>query len=243
MGKIVAIGGGEINLKETFLIDEFIVDFSEKPNPKLLFIPTASADSQTYADTIQKVYGEKLKCSVDVLNLINSNLSPAMIKYRILTADIIYVGGGDTLKMLEIWRSNYIDNYLFEAYHKNIVLAGISAGSICWFLKGHSESDEVYNSKGNWDTAEPTGIGIIPAIHCPHYNEKGSETFDKSMKSSSIPGIAIDNNCAFVIMDDKYRIIKSDPQNKVFLFNNIRGVTEKKELVSEKYKPLTEIFL
>ncbi|ASS93797.1 hypothetical protein BS1321_07320 [Peribacillus simplex NBRC 15720 = DSM 1321] len=59
---------------------------------------------------------------------------------------------------------------------------------------------------------------------------------------SNIPGIAIDNNCAFVIMDDKYRIIKSDPQNKVFLFNNIRGVTEKKEPVSEKYKPLTEIF-
>lgn len=69
MGKIVAIGGGELRFNETMAIDKFIVEFSEVKKPKLLFIPTASGDSQGYIESVKKIYGEQLGCDVDELLL------------------------------------------------------------------------------------------------------------------------------------------------------------------------------
>lgn len=237
MGKIVAIGGGESILE----IDKFIVEFSEVSNPKLLFIPAASDDSKEYTESITKLYGEQLGCVVDTLLLIDNDITEQEIQEKILSADIIYVGGGDTVKMMDVLRKNKVDEYLKKAYEKNIVLSGISAGSICWFLEGHSDSNLVSNPDGWWDHTQAIGTGLIPAIHCPHYNEKGHEGFDDIIKTQELPGIAIENNCAIVIKDNTYKIIKSNNEAKAYLLKNNNGILSKKELKAVQFLPLDEI--
>lgn len=110
MGKIIAIGGGEIGgvlpsgevlPKETVSIDKEILKLTGKKKPKLLFIPTASNDSEFYYSVI-KDYFAKLGARTDVLYLINKKQSKKSIEEKILSSDAIYVGGGNTLKMMNI---------------------------------------------------------------------------------------------------------------------------------------------
>ncbi|WP_413375604.1 Type 1 glutamine amidotransferase-like domain-containing protein [Alkalihalobacillus sp. 1P02AB] len=242
MGKVVAIGGGEVSSRETFLIDKFIVEFANKQNPDLIFIPTASNDNENYSNAIKELYGKKLNCNVDVLNLIKENFSFDVLKRKLLSADIIYVGGGDTIKMLKVWEEKKVNKILIEAYRKNKVMAGLSAGAICWFKEGHSERDDAVNARGYWDKETPIGLGLIPAIHCPHYNEAGSESFDKQMNQQLLPGIAIDNNCAFVQKDNKYKIIKAESASKAYLFQSSNGIVKKTELTSTEFMPINHLF-
>lgn len=114
--KIVAIGGGEIGREgydiETLEIDREIIKLTNKKIPTLLFVPTASEDSEGYCETIYNYYGKKLKCNIEYLKLIKDKLSFAEIKRKINSADIIYVGGGNTLKMMTIWRNLGVDTLL-----------------------------------------------------------------------------------------------------------------------------------
>ena len=113
MGKLVCIGGGEIpRVKngiqlpyETKEIDEEIVRLSDKPNPKLLFIGTASTNSYDYFLVIKKIF-EDLGCIVENLDLLNDLIDMKEVERQILNTDIIYVGGGNTRFMLEKWRSS-----------------------------------------------------------------------------------------------------------------------------------------
>jgi dipeptidase E len=142
---IVAIGGGEIRTRGTAPIDRGIIRLSNKKNPKLLFVPTASSDSERYWKHVQEYFGDFLKCKTDVLFLVREQPSREQIRTKILSADIIYVGGGNTLQMMRLWRRLGVDKLLKAAYENGTVLAGISAGSICWFESGHSDSMSFYN--------------------------------------------------------------------------------------------------
>ena len=93
-----------------------------------MFIPTASDDSQGYIDVFNNIYGDKLGCITDTLLLINKDASDKDIKNKILSSDIIYVGGGNTSKMLDIWRKHKVDEYLGQAFEKGAILSGLSAG-------------------------------------------------------------------------------------------------------------------
>ena len=149
MKKIIALGGGEIGRPgypiETTQIDKEIIKLTGKKNPKLLFIPTASSDSESYYEVVKKHFGKRLGCKTNVLYLIKEKLSQKEIKEKILNSDIIYVGGGDTLKMMRVWKKNGVDKILKQAYEKGVVLSGLSAGSICWFKYGISDSKRFTN--------------------------------------------------------------------------------------------------
>lgn len=213
MRKIIAIGGGEIGRPgikiETSAIDKEIIKLSGKKRPKFLFIPTASSDSEDYVKVVKKYFGSKLGCVVNVLYLINKKLDKKEIEKKILNSDIIYVGGGNTLKMLTIWRRRGVDKILKKAYKKGIVLSGISAGAICWFKLGNSDSRKFNNKKAGFIKIK--GLGLINALCCPHYNaEKGRKKSLKiMMKKIKIPGIALDNCAALKIVDDRIEVISS----------------------------------
>ncbi len=213
MKKIIAIGGGEIGRPgfpvETTRIDKEIIKLTGKKNPKLLFIPTASADSESYYSTVEKHFGKRLGCKTDVLHLIKDALSRKEIEDKIFKSDIIYVGGGNTLKMMKIWRKSKVDEILLKAYGKGIVLSGISAGSICWFKFGNSDSKKFIDP--NASLIKVAGLGLINALNCPHYDFEAYRKVDlkKMMKKTSGVAIALDNCCALEIIDDKYKIITS----------------------------------
>lgn len=236
MGIIVAIGGGELKDLETLDIDKVIVGLCGKKNPQALFIPTASDDAENYYDVFCNVYANKLGCSTDVLYLIKEKPTDKEIREKIFGADIIYVGGGNTLKMMEIWRENNLDKYLREAWEKDIVLAGLSAGSICWFKYGHSDS-EYFANIDNWSYIKVDGLGFIDAFHCPHFDENTrEEDFMKMLESyDNINGIALDNNSALIVVDDKYRVITSSERANAYkLYRKNGGIV--KEVIEEEVR-------
>jgi dipeptidase E len=211
---IVAIGGGEIRTRGTAAIDREIIRLSKKKNPKLLFIPTASSDSERYWKHVQEYFGDFLKCKTDVLFLIKERPSKKQIRAKIQAAGIIYVGGGNTLRMMRLWRRLGIDKLLKAAYENGTVLSGISAGAICWFDSGHSDSMSFYNPR-KWKYINVKGLGLIPGMLCPHYNSMTlgvprRKQFQNMIQKAGGIGIAIDNNCAIEFIDGKsYRVIRS----------------------------------
>lgn len=218
MTKLVCIGGGEIpriknGIKlpyETKEIDEEIVRLSEKENPKLLFIGTASKDSYNYYLVIKRIF-EDLGCVCSNLDLLADNLDMKEVKNNILNTDIIYVGGGNTKFMLEKWRELGVDKLLREAYNKGIVCSGLSAGSYCWF-------------EYNYDLIE--GLGLINAINCVHYNEKDevSKTrFYNVIKEKNMVGYAVDNCVALEIVDNEIKVIKSNSSRNAYKVEYING--------------------
>ena len=138
MGIIAVIGGGELRLEE-LLLDREIVKLTGKEKPVALFIPTASYDAQGYCDTFNLIYGEKLGCVTKHLLLTMEEYTVIQLEHLILTADLIYVGGGNTRFLLETWHEFGVDKMLKKTYHQGVVLSGISAGSICWYEHGCSE--------------------------------------------------------------------------------------------------------
>jgi dipeptidase E len=229
MGRIIAIGGGEIADLETLPIDTYIVQQVNKQIPQALFIPTASGEPVGYIETFNKVYGEILGCKTDVLFLLNQETSEQVIKDKILSADIIYVGGGDTGKMLSVWKSKKVDEYLKQAFENGKVLAGISAGSICWFKYGHSEISEEPIEFIRLEALE-----FIDAIHCPHYNEvERKQDFDKLMRTSELVGIAIEDLCAIDFHNNQYRVIKAVNHAKAYKISSVNEEINKEELMAE----------
>jgi dipeptidase E len=242
--KIVAIGGGHVGevmknkqyAKETTSIDKEIIALSGKKHPILLFIPTASHDSEGYSKLIRKNF-EKLGCKVDILNIVKERDKKQYSK--ILNSDIIYVGGGNTLFMMNLWRKKGIDKLLLQAYKKGIVLSGLSAGAICWFKSGNSDSRKFKNR--NAKLIKVSGLGYIDALCCPHYDtEKDRKPeLKKMMKNTSGVAIAIDECCAIEIIDDTYRIITSKSKASAYKVYWKKGKYYHESIKKEKeLKPL-----
>lgn len=248
MLKIMAIGGGEIGRPgfpvETIKIDKEIINLTGKKHPKFLFIPTASSDSEEYFRVVEKHFGKRLGCRMNVLYLIRDKLSYKEVKEKILGTDIIYVGGGNTLKMMMIWRKLRVDSILRQAYKKGIVLSGLSAGSICWFRYGSSDSRKFTSSSNK--LIKVSGLGIINALHCPHYNVEKNRKNDLKRMMRVTPGVAlaIDNCCALEVLNNKYRIISSKKgANAYKVFWKAGKYYEELIKQTKEFKSLNEILL
>lgn len=242
--RIIAIGGGEIGRPkedggyypiETTLIDREIISLSGKKHPKILFLPTASSDSEGYVQTIQKHFGNRLKCKIDVLMLIKKKYSINEIETKIFSSDIIYVGGGNTLKMMTIWRKLGVDNILYRAWKKGIVLCGLSAGAICWFDYGNSDSRKF--TSNSTQLIKVKGLGFIRALCCPHYGEEQNREPDlkRMMKKERLVAIALSPCAALEVIDDKYRIIKSKKTAKAYKVHWQSGKYVKEQIVSSPH--------
>lgn len=245
MRRIVAIGGGEIEvtgqLSETFAIDKEIVRLASKDVPKLLFIPTASGDAKGYCEKVLRYFGDSLGCSVDFL-LLSEVLDQESIKKKVFSADIIYVGGGNTLKMMRIWSEFGLDQILNEAEKRGKVLSGLSAGAICWFKYGHSDSNKLENSESPYIRVE--GLNWLPFLLCPHYDAELERKPDlrEMMKEVDEVAIALDNSCAIEIIDSNYRILTSRQgavARKIFWLND----EYYEEVIQQdtRYRPITEL--
>ncbi|MDH5597078.1 MAG: peptidase E [Candidatus Peregrinibacteria bacterium] len=210
--KIITIGGG--NHQATAHIDREIVRLSGKKKPKLLFIPTASSDdTERYVPYIEKIYGE-LGCTVESLLLLKQKYSKKQLSDLILGADIIYVGGGNTLMMMRKWRHLGVNKLIKKAWQKGTVMCGLSAGSICWYESGHSDSMYYYDPK-NWDYVRVRCLNLIPFIHCPHYDsqtgrKKRKNDFKRMLKKyPGQIGLACDDGVALEFIDDKFRVLSA----------------------------------
>lgn len=250
MKTIVAIGGGEIGRPgykiETEKIDKEIINFSSKKHPNFLFIPTASSDSELYTETVHKYFGKKLRCKIDVLNLINVKTSKKEIEDKVFNSDIVYVGGGNTLKMLEIWKKKGVDKILEKAWERGIIISGLSAGAVCWFKHFSSDSKKFNDGKENFEMIKLNGLGWIPLSYCPHFDteKKRKPHLKVIMRDMDGTAIAVENRCAVVIRDDEFKIINSKKGAGAYKAFWLNGKYYAQKLnVSKKFKPINDLLI
>lgn len=213
MGKIVAIGGGENghhNTKyETAPFDKEIIRLTRKAKPNFLFIGLANKYPDYYFDVMDGIYNGMYGCSTDYLRyeeIRNKEITSKKIK----KADIIYVGGGNTYKLMRLFKLYSIDEMLIEAYNEEKVLCGVSAGGICWCDYGNSDSRKI-SSKSN-QMIRVSGLDLIKVLFAPHIVKEPNriESVKKMMKRTyKIPAVQLDN-AALEIIDNKYRILTID---------------------------------
>lgn len=247
MGAIVAIGGGDLRTLATEPIDKEIIRLSGKSKPHALFVPTASSDSVEYAEAFDRAYGASYGCDTDTLYLLGKAPPTQAVESKIWWADIIYVGGGNTLKMMRRWRRLGIDRLLKDAHERGAVLCGVSAGAISWFERGHSDSMSFYKPEG-WSYIAVTGMGLLPGLACPHYNgDTGGvprrDDFHDMMRRKGGRGIAIDNDCAIVFTDDGYKVVSTNETSGAYSLRVERGQTLERRLpVLDDYSPMDTLY-
>ncbi len=191
-----------------------------------------------YWKHVDEYFGKFLKCRTDVLFLVREQPSIEQIRRKIEAADIIYVGGGNTLMMMRRWRRLGVDKLLRSAYENGTVLSGISAGAICWFDSGHSDSMSFYNPR-DWKYINVKGLGLVSGINCPHYNSmtlgipRRKHFRDMIRKTGGI-GIAIENNCAIEFIDGQYRVIRSKSYARAYRVYKSDGEVIAEQIRQEK---------
>ncbi len=188
--RIVALGGGGFSMEpENPLLDDYVLGLTGKGRPRVCFLPTASADSDSYTQRFYKAF-KKPRAIPSHLGLFKRDRTD--LRRFLLGQDVIYVGGGNTANMLAIWRVHGIDKILMEAWKAGIVLCGISAGMICWFESSCTDSFGGL-------AALRDGLGFISGSACPHYDGEKyrRRTFHRLIHEKKLPaGYAADDGAA-----------------------------------------------
>lgn len=236
--KIVAIGGGSFNRRQTWRIDRRIVSMAGG-RPRVLFLPTAMDDDPQSTDAFRKLYAEKLGCEVRVLSLVNHTPTESKIRGVIDNSDIIYAGPGNTRRMLDIWRRMGIDVLLRRAAEKGTIMCGISAGAIAWFAEGHSDSMR-YDGGEQWFYERVTGLGLVDALFCPHYHtQKRERDLARMVIETGRVAIACNDDAAFAVEDDMYRVLPNSKGIKAYRIVPHNNETLCRPLpVDGQYRPL-----
>ena len=192
---IVAIGGGGFGRSLGSLeIEKYIISLVNKKRPKICFIPTASGDSSLYKLNFYRAFS-KLDCLTSHLDFFTRTED---LEGKILSQDIIYVGGGNTKSMLAVWKEWDLHLILQNAYEKGIIMSGVSAGAICWFDKGITDSFAK-------ELSILDCLGLVKDIACPHFDEeKEREPYVNDLIKREIikSCICIEENCALHIKND-----------------------------------------
>ena len=200
MGKIIAIGGGELRERTTLKIDEYIASLAKERagerRANALFIPTASHDFMPYYNTFHKVYTGVFDIKTDVALTVFKEPDLEKLKQKFEKADMIYVGGGDTVFMLEEWKKSGLLALIEDAYRRGVVIAGLSAGAICWFSDMYTDSTAALGEGEKY--AQFSGLGWIKGIISPHYGTRMID-FDKIVCYNNARAYGIEDNAALVI--------------------------------------------
>ena len=210
--KLMLIGGGEIGRGnkpyETKEIDEEIVKMTGLEKPKLLFIGLANSFTDSYYDYVKNIY-KNLGCETMYLKKKNVTKNPDIVKNKIETADIIYIGGGDTIKLMDIVKEYEIDKLLADAVKRDCVIAGVSAGAIVLANSGFSDSYILRDESDKYEFVD--GLKYIDINICPHYHsdDKKQKELEDSLKSNKIEVYGLENCTALKVIDNDIKVIRS----------------------------------
>ena len=202
---------------------------SRKAIPNILFIGTAAQDSTNPQTSCKKSFKRVCRGTVQKkLALVRSSYTEEEIDGLLSWADIIYVCGGNTEYMLEVWEQYGLDRKLRRIFEEDsAVLSGMSAGAICWFTDGYTDSDRYKDEEGwSFRLIKPS-TGVYPALFCPHYNLPGRERFDEIVKGFEIPSIALTDCAAFLYDNGECSYAFSSPEAYAAEFIRQDGIVTK----------------
>ena len=228
MRQIIAIGGGGFGREiKNLKIEKYIVSQSTKKNPSICFIPTATGDDRDYINNFYKAF-DSLNCKTSHIDFFKRTIK---LKEHINKQDIIFVGGGKS--MLAVWKEWGLDKILYEAYKNGIIMSGVSAGAICWFTNGITDSFKDHQS------ILPC-LNFIDGVCCPHYDEEPERIpyVERILKNNEINiCYAIEGFCALHLVNDKPKFsINFGKENKCY------EVTHKNsKIIHNQIKDIEEI--
>ena len=207
--KIIAIGGGGFTHQLDLSLDRFVIDKLKSTNNKIGFLATASKDDEKKISLFYKRF-ENTEFELSHFNL-TSNING--FSDWIMSKDLVYIGGGNTVFMLEIWRKNKLEHIFKDAYEKGTILSGISAGAVCWF-------DWILSDSVGPGFKPLRGINLISGSCTPHSsNIERINQFESDIKNNKLPqGIAIDDGVAVVFVDGKPSEVYSSRKNHTAYF-------------------------
>lgn len=196
--RIIAMGGGGFSARPGDPeLDKYVLDQAGVREPRICLLPTASGDPD---EQIQRFYRSfyELPCTPSHLSLFRLGAEPVDIRERLLSQDVIYVGGGSLSNLIAIWRVHKLDAILREAWQTGVVLCGISAGSMCWFRAG------VTKSHGAPRVAR--GLGFLPFSNSVHWSSEPERriVYREAVREGEIPaGYGVDDGTALLFAGPK----------------------------------------
>ncbi|HVD48748.1 MAG TPA: peptidase E [Gaiellaceae bacterium] len=184
-GTIVAMGGLSWDDAERRRLEDYFLGFAQRERPRVLFVPTAAADAAEPTLNIVSQLGDRAQVS----HLPFFPWPPPDVRELVLDHDVIFVSGGNTANALAIWRVHGFDEILREAWEAGVVLTGWSAGMICWFDAG------VTDSFGPQLEGMRDGLGFLPGSACPHYDGEAERrpVYTRLVREGFPPGLAADD--------------------------------------------------
>ncbi len=218
--QILAMGGGGFSMEpENLKLDRYLLSLVDKTAPKVCFIGTASGDSESYIERFYHSF-KTLDCEPSHLSLYEAPIGD--LREYVMGMDIFYVGGGNTRNLITLWNEWKLDQYLKEAYEAGKVMAGISAGSICWFEQGVTDSvpGKLLNLKC---------LGFLEGSNCPHYDGESARrgAYHKLLLEGMKAGYACDDGVAAHFMDGNLvKFVSSKPNAKAYKVELQKSVSE-----------------
>jgi peptidase E len=184
---IVGLGGGGDTPEQNRRLHDYVLGLTGKERPRLLWVPTAAADSDEYTVWFYETFSPR----ADVSPLKTFPWPPANLRELVLEQDAICVSGGNTANMLAIWRVHGIDALLREAWENGVLLWGASAGMICWFEGGITDS---FGPQLNGMEC----LGFLPGSACPHYDGEAERRprYRELVEGGFPEGVAADDGVA-----------------------------------------------
>lgn len=213
MGRtILAMGGGGFTMEPANpALDDFILTLADSREPKILFLPTASGDPNGQISAFQATFGDRA-CRPIHLSLFRLEQQPWDLRRLILAQDVVYVGGGSMRNLLAIWREHGLDVLLREAWEAGVVLAGISAGAMCWFQNGITRSAGA--------PAPTVGLGFLPgslSVHCDGDPSRLPVLMDAIGRGVLPDGYAADDGVGLLFEDQQLvRVVSSRPAARAY---------------------------
>lgn len=205
--QIIALGGGGFSMEDTPLLDDYILRACKKENPSICFVPTACGDTDSYIVQFYRRF-VSTNCQVTDLKLFRRQVTD--LEDFACSQDIIYVGGGNTANMLAVWRTHGFDKALKAALSTGTILTGLSAGSICWFEQG------VTDSFGT-ELQSMDCLGFLPGSNCPHYDGEVARrpAYHRMLEAGMRGGYAADDGVGLHFINGSLQhVVSSQPQAK-----------------------------
>jgi peptidase E len=220
--QIVAMGGGGFSMEpDNPLLDDFILGLTGVSRPRVLFLPTATGNVATYLVNFYAAFSRRTEAShLDLFTRTSGDLTPL-----ILDQDVVYVGGGNTANLLAIWRVHGLDVILRDAWQAGVVMAGVSAGGMCWFQTGLTDSF------GPDLAPLDDGLRLLAGSFCPHYDGEPARrpTYRRLVGEGRLPtGWAADDGVALhFVGTDLAEAVSSRPDARAYrLERTADGATE-----------------
>ncbi len=217
---IVAMGGGGFSMEpRNPRLDDFVLSLvRRKRHPRVCFVGTAAADSDSYIRRFHEAFPPS-RAAATHLSLFDRSVSD--LRKFVMAQDVIYVGGGNSANMLAVWRLHGFDKALRVAWNAGVVMAGISAGAICWF------EDGVTDSFGMPFRALNDGLGFVRGACCPHYDgeKERRPALMRLIKRGFSSTLALDDGAAAHFAGTRLKeVVSSRPKARAFRIELKRGV-------------------